>query len=261
MNYHDIEKTIDELKKPTVSTPGYKWALKRELLSKHKPVKRSFSVAEFITMNINKLLIGGVGVAFVFAFVFLAPQMNSPEALAAELIEKAQTRTLALSPEERAAIEARIQGDMLVVLAEAKEAMDLQVLDEAGFREFYGPESNSSIALRNTEPTHGVTTMEIQAFGAADETQVIEAMPLSEEDLATAVTEYKTLPNTTGTDVSVPGGTFALESAPADTVSIQFKPPVQYLRYTDEEGRQVTLGLDEDNTPIIMFIDVVFDEQ
>ena len=257
MNYHDIEKTIDEMKKPTVSTPGYKWALKRQLLSKHKPVKSSFSVVELITMNTNKLLIGGVGVAFVFAFVFLAPNMSSPEALAAELVEKAQSRTFALSVEERIAIEERIQGDMIAILAEAKGAQDLQLLNADEVRASFGPsEGRSGVAFRSAETIEGVPTVEMQ-FGST-EAHFVEAVALEEGDMALPVSEYKTLPNTSGTDVSVSAGTWVAESAPStvQAVPIEFKSPVQFLRYTDEEGRQVTLGLDEDNTPIIMFIDV-----
>lgn len=258
MNYHDIEKTIEELKKPEVTTPGYKWALKRQLLAKHKRAGSRLSLTQFITMNINKFLIGGVGVAFVFAFVFLAPQANSPEALAAELVEKAQHRTLSLSLKERMAIEERIQGDMVAILEEAEAAPDLVLIDAEEFK--MSMKDHGSIALRGIEgaveglPTMEVTVGDEKAFKA-------EAMALEGGDMATPVAEYRALPTAPMSDVSVPAGTWTTEGTAAESITIQFKPPVQYLRYTDADMRQVTLGLDEDNTPVIMFIDAVFTEE
>jgi hypothetical protein len=154
------------------------------------------------------ILLAVVAVAFNFFNLNATPQAQAQDAL-----KKTMKFAERLTPEQRAEVEEKIQADLKTTLEEAYNAPDLKILTPEEFQ----AEFNADAALNpKLEEALNVRVDHLKESGAADESHKLESVPAK-------LRAFKLLK---------PGN----------------EDVTKYLRYTDPEGRAVTLGVDkEDN--------------
>lgn len=229
MRKEDLVAKLQSIDIPDIETPKHKQLLRSALLN---APRKSF-VSNFLN-RIRQMpilqRIASTAVAAVVLFALFAsggtkPGENVAHANAAETLNRAFVKAVALSPEQRTAIEGKIKAGLMDSLEEAKRAKDLTYLTKEEFdREF---------------------------------NQMATPMPAPGEGGEIAIRFERML----GTEGKGRAGEIAIdpiqaELLPAPTAS---KEPQKYLRYTNEKGAVVYLGLDENDVPVLKMMKLNID--
>jgi hypothetical protein len=195
---------------------------------------------------------------------------------AQELAERAMARAVQIPVEMREKIEAQLKADMMETLKEAYAAPDLRILTreeyekEAQFTMATGtPATAAFAAVRNI---HTVNS-DVAVSGEAGSFKVSHTAPLEWEGAVEAGAEpmvpgkgpvtvafraARAMPIASDTDVTFTRAATDTEFTAGTMVAgFDIKQPVKYLRYTDPDGRKVTLGLDESDTPVFRIEELI----
>ena len=185
--------------------------------------------------NMNKFLTyAGATLALVAIAATTAYQLNfTPSAKAQDALKKAAVRYRALTPEQRQAIHTKIKADMATTLEEASNAPDLKILtkEQVGF---------------DVLPTPGLSKEKLKGF-PPDKVMLFQRVQGSD---TADIKEFNIKLDNPGSSAPAAG----VRIMKGEKFETNLKEPVKFLRYTDDQGREVTLGVDEDNTPVMKMI-------
>jgi hypothetical protein len=139
MKKEELEKKLEGLDYPDIELPNHQRRLKMALLSSGRFAKRSFinfpPFADYVkeASMFKKVLMSAGAVALVAVLVVVGLTIttfkDSSQAQAQELVGKAISKVDGLSPDERQAVEQKVQVDLNRMLHDAKIAKDLAIVD------------------------------------------------------------------------------------------------------------------------------------
>lgn len=248
MKEENLKRKLENLEKVDIDAPRFKQALKHSLMKRHESKKGVFMFVENSLNMIKTIKIVALPVAafvLVLAFVFMVPQSGiTNEVHAAELVQKAHSRTLDLPDEVRRAIESRIQHNLIDVLAEAKQAPDLRLLTEEEFQAEMEQKRSITSADGVNSPNGSFDMITVGQVAFEDGTT------MDPEGLV----HSGFIQVSSGTLPSMEIGEVLLG------LPVTLKEPIQYLLYTDVKGRSVALGVDEDDTPVMLIVNMLHTE-
>lgn len=228
MTNDELQNKLERLELPEAELLQHKRLLLMQLEHAPKQSRLRLGIAKIKQMySSHKYAFGTLTAAVLLAVVAVAFNFfnlnATPQAQAQDALKKTMKFAEKLTPEQRAEIEEKIQADLKATLEEAYNAPDLKILTPEEFQ----AEFNADAALN----------------------------PKLEEALNARLDHIKV--NAEGEEGS------KLEAIPAKLRAFKmFKPGnedvTKYLRYTDPQGRAVTLGVDKDDN--VMFKAIKFSE-
>lgn len=254
MNDEQLKKILFRMGETKVKLPEHRTALRAALLRQHAQARQPYfvfsTVTKFVTMKAAWI---PVSTFAVLALVFVGTVgISHKSAEAQELVQRSMARAVKLAPEMRAQIEAQLKADMMQTLKDAYAAPDLRILT----KEEYEKEAQFTIATGTV--AFGVSKK--GAPGVEDSDVMISGNhELGEAPIAIA---YRVAAHAAaGEDVMferhVDTAAGAQFSAGTVVGSMASSVPVKYLRYTDPDGRKVTLGLDDTDTPVFRIEELI----
>jgi hypothetical protein len=226
MNKKHFNSYLDSIAVPDVKTPTQKEKLRQALLATafEKNSNSNVRVKGGEQYNMRRILLT-VTSALVVSVVLLGMSLfypafiNTPQAQAKDLVDRVIFKVADLSPEERKAIEQKIQDDLMESLKEAKAAKDLRIVPESEIERIALPENGGKDL-----PAHGMRVFKLR-----------------HEDIAQDGKEPS------HDEVKITEG--AVPGRPVVPTSVK-----TVLEYTDTQGRKTTLGLDEHEKPVMKMI-------
>jgi hypothetical protein len=271
MNDEHVEQILASLKE--VHAPKHRTALRAALMREHARVRRPYfalqSFTQYMTMKTALIPVSTFAVLALVTIGTLGVTHKSAEAQ--ELVERSMARAIQIPAEMRAKIEEQMKADMMETLKEAYAAPDLRILT----REEYEKEAQFTMATGTPRTATIAAVRKIHNaeadFAVAGEvgTFTVSSAPISWESSGAVSGEAH------GTEdviaFSHASGAVSVSAEPThfgftkvegeDVKKVKFtsgtfvggfdiKQPVKYLRYTDSDGRKVTLGLDEEDVPV-----------
>jgi hypothetical protein len=226
MNHDELQKKLEGLELPEVELLQHKRLLLMQLEQAPQRSRWAMGIAKFTRMiSSHKYAFGTLTAAVALAVVAVAFNFfnlnATPHAQAQDALKRTMKFADKMTPEQRAQIEEKIQADLKQTLEEAYNAPDLKILTP----EEFNAEFNSDAALNpKLDRILNVRMEHMKAKG--------EEGPKTD---------------------SLPAKLFSMKA---------FKPGnddvTKYLRYTDAEGRAVTLGVDKDDN--VLFKAIKFSE-
>jgi hypothetical protein len=276
MRIEDLESKLNALNVPDIGTNKHQQVLKTAVLKKAGASSLSF-LEDLKHMSVVKKLGSGAAMAAVIlmvAFAFSAQDANNI-AQAEEAVNKAFTRAVALTPEQREEINTKLETDLLESLAEAKQAPDLKYLTPEEFEAEFGAKHSGAISVAGKPGMHGgfrVFSLNPTLTQNLDKSElpkdvIFERHVMTSEAGVVSVggttaAGEGTVAFTAGTPAE--GGMFTVGSANGegpkftmahvDIKGLKVMTPAKYLKYTDSKGQVVALGIDENDVPMMKIV-------
>lgn len=242
---------------PELELPAHRRVLRRALLRAYEQNRSHRRFGFFPITPMKQFAPAAVlGIAVLVAAVSFIPHTSipTPVANAQELVKNAAKKVPMLSADMRTEIEKRMKADMAATLEEALAAPDLRILTP---EEYQADMEAQMKADRETAEEHGAIQKDVMHFSSAPAFGIVAAggptevklLKINEDQLGNAkVMKW------TGTEAAPATFEAGVPAAHFTVAPIDIKQPVKYLAYTNPTGQSVTLGLDEDDIPVMKMI-------
>lgn len=234
MNKDKIEEQLEQLNFPEIKLNSHQSQLKSILMQSDsfKLKNNIFSMKKAFKLAIPAAALAGLTLVIVFS---LNPFTNKSQVQAKELIQQSTVSIKELSDDVKSQLEALIKDNLSNALEEAYRAKDLEYVGEEDFSKYLsGEDSQVSISRKGSVSVTDV-----------DNNPITITTTTKEDEATITVSDDKKQNPADKIVTSV--GQFTLD----DSIDIS---RIKILKYTNDDGQKVTLGLSQDNFPVMKVI-------